>query len=82
MFWGDDMNGRDPSGASSWSGRPAPGSEEARALGCRCPVVHTLRRFGLEDGLEWTVMMVEDCPVHGQGGGGDACVARTGGVRE
>jgi len=54
-------------GMCEMTGCFAPGSEEARVLGCRCSVVYALRKFGLEDSSEWTVMMVEDCPVHVQG---------------
>lgn len=45
---------------------PNPGSEEAQALGCTCPVIsnHYGRGFRQGDGSRgfW---MVEDCPVHG-----------------
>ncbi len=42
---------------------PPPSSEEARALGCTCPVEH--------QGKMWRGMIVfivnEKCPIHGEG---------------
>ena len=44
---------------------PNPGTEEARAMGCTCPVISNCHGQGIRqpDGsrLFW---MVEDCPVH------------------
>lgn len=44
---------------------PNPGTEEALAAGCRCPVLdnrHGLGGFDLPDGMFW---FNEQCPLHG-----------------
>lgn len=54
---GQRMTPRDSGGA------PNPGSDEARALGCRCPVFDNNHgRFAPWPPDGWWV--VEDCPVH------------------
>ncbi len=45
-----------------------PGSNEALAAGCRCPVLdnsHGLGVVGLGDKFGWVVN--SDCPMHGEG---------------
>ena len=42
---------------------PNPGSDEAIAQGCVCPVLDNAHGKGTGDGLFW---VNEDCPVHGR----------------
>jgi hypothetical protein len=54
--------------------RPNPGSDEARAIGCICPVLDNEHGRGIpwprEDGLDPeehpSFYVREDCPVHGE----------------
>lgn len=46
-------------------GLPAPGSDEAVAAGCRCPVMDNRRGRGYRTDGEW--IMNIDCPIHGNG---------------
>ena len=44
------------------STNPTPGSDEAIAQGCTCPVLDNAHGQGLGDGLFW---VNQDCPIHG-----------------
>lgn len=44
------------------SNKPNPGSKEARALGCTCPVIDNHHGHGA-DGYFW---VSENCPLHGE----------------
>jgi hypothetical protein len=41
--------------------KPNPGSDEAIALGCKCPVIDNGHGKGRGDGLFW---FNGDCPIH------------------
>lgn len=43
---------------------PSPGSPEAVALGCKCPVLDNARGAGIM-GLGQMYLMRADCPLHG-----------------
>ena len=48
--------------------RPNPGSPQAFALGCRCPVIDNHHGAGV---LDWTTgkarfWVAEECPLHGE----------------
>jgi hypothetical protein len=45
---------------------PAPGSEEARRLGCTCPVVDNERGRGFQINGQTVYWQVEGCPLHEQ----------------
>ena len=47
--------------------KPAPGSTEAIALGCICPVLDNAHGRGyLGDGERFGWVVVESCPIHGK----------------
>lgn len=48
---------------------PAPGSAEASAAGCKCPVIDNGRGRGAYVGPDGKPLfwLAEDCPLHGQG---------------
>lgn len=46
---------------------PSPGSREAKEAGCTCPVLDNCHGKGYLGGPDFVV--VEDCPLHGYGGG-------------
>jgi hypothetical protein len=45
---------------------PNPGSPEARAEGCQCPVVDNHYGRGHRDDPSW-FLIDEECPLHGEG---------------
>lgn len=52
---------------SGWMGKPTPGSDAARDLGCRCPVLDNAHgKFAPYPPDGWWI--VESCPVHGADG--------------
>lgn len=44
--------------------KPNPGSNEARILGCKCPVLDNSHGHGYM-GMEGVFVMRADCPMHG-----------------
>lgn len=46
---------------------PNPGSKQAIAQGCKCPVIDNHYGQGVPrgDGVNFDFWMVEDCPLHG-----------------
>lgn len=43
---------------------PTPGSSEARARGCKCPVLDNNHGAGI--GIEGCFVTRDDCPIHGE----------------
>jgi len=61
---------------------PNPGSDAARALGCRCPVLDNGHGQGRGNGTFW---IVQGCPIHGFGQcshlvGGEKCAQPSSGA--
>ena len=62
------MRGGGQEGEDQVSDTPNPGSPEAVAAGCRCPVLDNRRGRGyavIQGETVWCVMA--NCPMHGQG---------------